>query len=95
MNDEQLNELFRAARTSRPDTSRAEYGFETRLLAAIRDLRKQPAPWATVAWRLMPVFAAIVVAAGAWSYSVQSRVGAEAALGTGDATAFAGLLGGE
>jgi len=95
MNDEQLNELFRAARTSRPDTSRAEYGFQTRLLAAIRELRKQPTPWATVAWRLMPVFAAIVVVAGAWSYGVQSQVGAEAALGTGAETAFAGLLGGE
>jgi hypothetical protein len=95
MNDDQLNELFRAARTSRPDTSRAEYGFETRLLAAIREVRNQPTPWAAIAWRLMPVFAAIVVVTGAWSYSIQSRVGTEAALGTGDATAFAGLLGGE
>ena len=95
MNDEQLNELFRAARTSRPDTSRAEYGFETRLLAAIRELRKQPTPWATVAWRLMPVFAAIVVVTGAWAYSVQSQMGAEATLGTGDEAVMAGLFGGE
>jgi hypothetical protein len=95
MNDEQLNELFRAARTSRPDTSRAEYGFETRLMAAIRELRKQPTPWATVAWRLMPVFAAIVVVAGAWSYSVQSQTGPEATLGTGDEAALTGLPGGE
>ena len=95
MNDEQLNELFRTARASRPDTSRAEYGFETRLLAAIQESRKQPMPLAALAWRLMPVFAAIVLAAGVWSYSVQSEMGAEATLGTGDQAAFAGLSEGE
>jgi len=95
MNDEQLNELFRAARASRPDMSRAEYGFETRLLAAIRELRNQPTPWATIAWRLMPVFAAIVVVTGAWSYSVQSQMSTEATLGTGDEAALTGLFGGE
>ena len=95
MNDEQLNELFRVARMSRPDTSRAEYGFETRLLATIRELRKQPKPWATVAWRLMPVFAAIVVVTGMWSYKVQSQTATEATLGTGEETGLAGLLGGE
>jgi hypothetical protein len=95
MNDEQLNQLFQAARTSRPDTSRAEYGFETRLLATLRENRKQPLPLATLAWRLMPVFAAVVVVAGVWSYNVQSEMNAEAALGTGEETALAGLLGGE
>jgi hypothetical protein len=95
MNDKQLNELFRAVRTLPPDTSRAEYGFETRLLAAIREIRRQPMPWATLAWRLMPVFAAIVVVAGAWSYSVQSQMGAEATLGTGDEAALASLVGGD
>jgi hypothetical protein len=95
MNDEQLNQLFQAARGSRPDTSRAEYGFETRLLAALREIRRQPTPWATLAWRLMPAFAAIVVVTGAWSYNVQSQMGAEASLGAGGETAFAGLLGGE
>jgi hypothetical protein len=95
MNDEQLNELFRTARTSRPDTSRAEYGFETRLLTTIREIRKQPTSLATFAWRLMPVFAAIVVVTGVWSYKVQSQAGTEAALGTGEETALAGLTGGE
>jgi len=95
MNDEQLNELFRAARTSRPDTSRAEYGFETRLMAVLRERRMQPTSWAGVAWRLMPIFAAIVLVAGAWSYSVQSQMGAEATLGTGDVAVFAGLFGGD
>ena len=95
MNDEQLNQLFQATRGSRPDTSRAEYGFETRLLAALREEREQTTPWAALTWRLMPVFAAIVVVTGVWSYNVQSQAGAEAALGTGGETALAGAFGGE
>lgn len=95
MNDEQLNQLFQAARGLRPDTSRAEYGFETRLLAALRESREQPTSWAALIWGLMPVFAAIVVVTGVWSYSVQSQTGAEAALGTGGETALASLVGGD
>jgi len=95
MNDEQLNQLFQAARGSRPDTSRAEYGFETRLLAALRDNREQPTSWAALTWQLVPVFAAIVVVTGAWSYNVQTQTGTEAALGAGGETALAGLIGGE
>jgi hypothetical protein len=95
MNDEQLNQLFQAARGSRPDTSRAEYGFETRLLAALRENRGQPTPWAALTWRLTPVFAAIVVVTGVWSYNVQSQTGAEAALGAGSETVPVGLMGGE
>jgi hypothetical protein len=95
MNDEQLNQLFQAARASRPDTARAEYGFETRLLAAVRENRPQSTPWAALVWRLMPVFATIVVVIGAWSYNVQSQTGTEAALGTGGETALAGMMGGE
>ena len=34
--DSQLDALFRAARADAPDTARAEYGFETRLLARLR-----------------------------------------------------------
>lgn len=67
MNDERLDKLFQAARAARPDTSRAEHGFETRLLALLRTNREQPAPWYALAWKLMPAFAAIVVALGAWT----------------------------
>jgi hypothetical protein len=95
MNDDQLNQLFQAARGSRPDTSRAEYGFETRLLAALRENRERAMPWAALVWRLMPVFAAIVVITGAWSYSVQSQTTAEAALGAGEEGALASLTGGD
>ena len=95
MNDDQLNQLFQAARGSRPDTSRAEYRFETRLLATLREDREQPAPWAALTWRLVPVFAAIVVVTGVWSYNVQSQTGTEAALGAGGETAMGGVIGEE
>jgi hypothetical protein len=95
MNDEQLNQLFQTARGSRPDTSRAEYHFETRLLAALCEDRDHATPWAALTWRLMPVFAAIVVVTGVWSYNVQSQTGTEAALGAGGEAALAGLTGGE
>ena len=71
MNDEpdkRLDELFAAARLQKPDTSRLEYGFETRLMARLRGERDEDAPWYACAWRLSPVFAAIVVALGIWSY---------------------------
>jgi len=64
MNDEELNQLFRSARAHQPDTSRAEYGFETRLLARLRTDREQPAPWYAFTWKLMPAFAAVVVVIG-------------------------------
>jgi hypothetical protein len=67
MNDEQLNKLFQAARSAAPDTSRAEYGFETRLLAALRSQQGQRLPWFAFAWKLMPVFAAVVLALGVWT----------------------------
>src|SRR5882724_10809248 len=67
MKDEQLDRLFQAARSTRTDTSRAEYGFETRLLALLRTYRQQAAPWYAFAWKLMPAFAAIVVALGVWT----------------------------
>jgi polyferredoxin len=65
--DKRLDELFAAARAQTPDTSHVDYGFETRLLARIREER-EAAPWYAFAWRLTPVFAAIVVALGAWTY---------------------------
>jgi hypothetical protein len=77
MKDEQLDKLFQAARSARLDTSRAEYGFETRLLALLRADREQPAPWYALAWKLVPAFAAIVVALGLWT-------AAEPGLGSND-----------
>jgi hypothetical protein len=69
MNDEQLDKLFQSTRAIQPDTSRAEYGFETRLLAQMRANRTQPTPWAILAWKLIPVFACIVVVLGVWTFT--------------------------
>ena len=85
MNDEQLNKLFQAARGVKPDTSRAEYGFETRLLAALRSQREHAMPWYALAWKLTPVFAAVVIVLGVWtmagpganSTDLQSAIGGD------------------
>ena len=68
MNDDQLNRLFAAARHAPPDTARAELAFETRLLARLRAQRRPAVLWLTWAWRLAPVFAAIVLGLGVWNY---------------------------
>jgi hypothetical protein len=67
MNDEQLDNLFKTARGVTRDTARGEFGFETRLMARIRAEHAQKASWFAVAWKLMPVFAAIVMALGVWN----------------------------
>ena len=67
MNDDQLSQLFAAARQASTDTTRAELAFETRLLARLRAERRSARPWYIWTWRLAPVFAAIVLALGAWN----------------------------
>jgi hypothetical protein len=62
--DSQLDALFRAARAAAPDTSRAEYGFEARLLARLREERG--ASLFSWAWKLAPFFAAVAMAAVWW-----------------------------
>ena len=70
VNDDHLNEMLRAARDARPDTSRVEFGFETRLMARIRGERaaKADVPLFSWAWRLCPAFAAVTVALGVWTW---------------------------
>jgi len=76
------DKLFKVVREAKPDTSRAEYGFETRLLARLRAERSQP-----IAWRLLPVFAAVVIVLGVWNRAVFTPVSVEMALG-GTAVTF-------
>ena len=66
MNPDPLDALFRTVREDAPDTSRAEFGFETRVMARIRAERRSS--WQGWAWRLCPFFTALAVAAGAWFY---------------------------
>jgi hypothetical protein len=65
---DKLDKLFAAGRPAKTATGPVEYGFETRLLARIRAEREHW-PWALAAWRLVPVFAAVVVALGVWSFA--------------------------
>ena len=62
--DSSLDALFRAARADEPDTARAQFGFETRLMARLREDRGMGLfAWA---WKLAPFFAALALAAGWW-----------------------------
>jgi hypothetical protein len=67
MSPDSLEALFQAARADAPDTSRAEFGFETRVMARIRSERRTT--WQGWAWRLCPFFTALAVAAGGWFYT--------------------------
>jgi hypothetical protein len=74
-NPDPLDALFAAARGQRPDTSRAEYGFETRLMARLRE-RRQPdaiSLWSVMSWRLAPFFAVCVVALALWQADISSE----------------------
>jgi hypothetical protein len=83
MNDEKLDKLFTTARGIKPDTARAEYGFETRLMANLRAERQTAAPWYAFAWKLVPTFAAVVVALGVWTF-IDSNAGDLQSAITGD-----------
>jgi hypothetical protein len=67
--DQKLDALLAAARASHPETSRAEYGFETRLAARLRT-ENGPSIF-TWAWRLCPFFAALALAVGWWTHTAE------------------------
>jgi hypothetical protein len=91
-----LDKLFRAARSVKRDTSRGEFGFETRLLARLRAERAQAAPWFAFAWKLLPAFAAIVIALGVWNYAAASAVDLPTAIvGNTEESPLASYLTGE
>jgi hypothetical protein len=81
--DSDLDALFALARENRPDTSTAEFAFETRLMARLRARPETSSIWAMVSWRMIPFFAACIVALTLWQ--------AETASETTDAVTIAGL----
>jgi len=84
--DRQLDALFAQARSLRPDTSAAEFAFETRLLARLRAREETTSTqglWAMVSWRLLPFFAVCVVGLTLWQSEIDSE--------TDDAATIAGL----
>ena len=76
--DPMLDRLFEAVREERPDTSRAEFAFETRLMARIRE--DQSSSLFAWAWKLAPFFAAVVIAVGAWSRPTAAELNGTASM---------------
>ena len=74
MNDSEsnarLDALFALARSQRADTSAAEFAFETRLMARLRESNSASSIWARVSWRMIPAFAACVIALAVWHSQV-------------------------
>jgi hypothetical protein len=71
--DTALDALFASARARHPDTSRQEYGFETRLLSRLRAARRPDrAAWTFAAWRLIPFFGIFVLALTLWQAKISS-----------------------
>jgi hypothetical protein len=62
--DEQLDQLFAALRSKKPDTATVEAHFETRLLARIEEQQGSQAAWFNWTWRLIPWFTTIVIIVG-------------------------------
>ncbi len=68
--DDALDALFATARARRPDTARAEFGFETRLLARLAAERNEQPGWrdfTTWCWRLLPGFAVVTLVFALWT----------------------------
>ena len=67
--DRRLDRLFAAARGAPPDTTGVEEGFERRVAARIRGRRPDSREWllGAWAWRLSPLFGAVVIAIGVWT----------------------------
>jgi hypothetical protein len=60
-----LDPLFARARAARPETTRAEFAFETRLLARLREARApERSGLGSFAWRLLPYLALVVLGLG-------------------------------
>jgi hypothetical protein len=91
-----LETLFSAARAAHPDTSRLEFGFETRFAARLREeTRGSLAAWA---WKLCPFFAALAIAVGWWNYSTlrsdaDAQIVVEATSASDDQTLLAYMTG--
>ena len=66
MSDDDVDQLLAQARLMRPETARGEHAFETRLMARLREERESIGIWS---WRMVPWFAAVVVALGVFSWS--------------------------
>ncbi len=69
--DERLDRLIARAREAPPDISGVERGFETRVMARLRERHEYPERWIAWTWRLAPVFLALTILLAAWSLVIQ------------------------
>jgi hypothetical protein len=68
--DELLDNLFSKARMLKPDTSRVEEHFETRLMAVLGEKKRERDIWTSWTWRLVPWLAVIVLVVGIGNYTI-------------------------
>lgn len=85
MDDTKLDRLFGVLRGRVVDTAPMERGFETRTMSAIRLRRAGDPAVFFMAWKLAPMFVALLLVVGGWVYTVAgSRGGVHiAAIGAG------------
>ena len=67
LSDAELDTLFRSTRNDEGGAGWKEFGFETRVLARLREERRSS--WLAWAWRLCPYAAALALATGVWTYA--------------------------
>jgi hypothetical protein len=68
-NDNKLDRLFAAARKTESYESERIYGFETRVMAKIRSKCAVERPFLLWAWRIIPVFVALIIFLEVWIYA--------------------------
>ena len=68
----ELDLLFTEARAHPPDTSRAEFAFETRLLARLPKPLTPASAWARINWQLIPAFTLMVLGLMIWETQVSN-----------------------
>ncbi len=93
-----LARLLELSRKAKEEPHPLEQGFETRLLARIREERERKGAFSSWAWRLAPVLLAVVVFLGVWNYvslPVQSPDLYAAVAGGGDEEQLVHLWTGE
>lgn len=85
MDDAKLDRLLLALRGRVVDTKRIEHGFETRMMAVLRHRQAGEPGVFFMAWKLAPMFLALLLAVGGWVYTVAGQQGSVhiAAIGAG------------
>lgn len=96
--DKELERLFISARKAAPYGAACEEGFEARVMARVRAARGERTPFFLWEWRLIPVFATLVIMIGIWIFMLRPRpaidLSALTRIGSEEAVLVASLTGG-